>query len=135
MNINHQSQVKQTTYGFILSIILPCVLLVLTIGLLSCSSTKVVPADAITITGKMNPVVGGKELKKSACWALESGGDDLRTLKYYQLVGDEELLEKIREEDALVTVRVVLKPSLKTDCPVGVVAELYEIVSMRSKRD
>jgi hypothetical protein len=136
MKTNSQGQHSQTGYRFILGVILTLAFcLVLTFGLQSCSSTKIVPANAITLTGKMNPVLGGKELNKSACWALESSGDDLRTLRYYQLIGDAELIEKLREEDALVTVRVVLKPELKTECPVGTVAELYEIVSMRSKRD
>jgi len=101
----------------------------------SCASaTKVIPPNTLILTGRMNPVTGSKALKSEQCWAMETG-QDLTKLKYYQFIGDKELLEKIYEEDAVVTVRALPRPESITSCPVGTVMEIFEVVSMRSKKD
>lgn len=109
-------------------------LVALCCGWMSCAGTKVIPPDAFLITGKMNPVSGSKALKTDACWVMESG-KDLRTLKYYQIIGPEELMEQLKEDDMQATVRVVPKPGVTTDCNVGTVVEVIEIVEARSKKN
>ncbi|MFM7774347.1 MAG: hypothetical protein ACKOBV_07315 [Candidatus Kapaibacterium sp.] len=101
---------------------------------MSCGSAKVIPPDAFVISGKMNPVSGSKALKTDACWVMESG-KDLRTLKYYQIIGPDELMEQLKEDDMQATVRVVLRPGVTTNCTVGTVVEVVDIVEARSKKN
>ncbi len=68
------------------------------------------------------------------CWVLESGSD-LRSLKYYALIGPDELLARLRHEDATVTVRAVVRNDVSTECPVGSVAEVYEILQLHTPSD
>lgn len=68
------------------------------------------------------------------CWVLESGSD-LRSLKYYALIGPDELLARLRHEDATVTVRAVVRNDVSTECPVGSVAEVYEILELHTPHD
>lgn len=102
----------------------------------SCGSSRTIPPNTIVISGKMNAVSGGKVLGNASttCWAMESGRD-IRMLEYYQFIGSEDLLKKLYEEDAMVTVRVILRPDVKTECPVGTVAEVFEIMDIKSKKD
>lgn len=101
----------------------------------SCASaTKVIPPNTIVLKGRMNPVTGSKALKTEQCWAMEVGSD-ITKLKYYQFIGEKDLLEKIYEEDAVVTVRALPRPDSITSCPVGTVMEIFEVVEMRSKKD
>lgn len=101
---------------------------------MSCSTARIVPKEAVTLTGRMNSVSGGKALKGESCWAMESGGT-VRNVVYYQFIGDKELLEKLHEEDAIVTVKAVILKDKEGACPIGVVAEVYEIVSLRSQKN
>lgn len=103
---------------------------------LSCSSAKVDVAGSIVITGIIYPVSGGKVLGTGAptCWAMECG-KGVRDKSFYQFVGEKELLDDLYEDGATATVRVLVKPDIKTDCLVGTVAEVIEIIEQRSKKD
>ncbi|MCS7000706.1 MAG: hypothetical protein RML15_08800 [Bacteroidota bacterium] len=111
-----------------------CTLLIVLLGgIIGCrTAPPPVPADAVVLSGRINPMMGpsGAVL----CWVLESGSD-LRSLKYYVLVGREELMERLRQEDATVTLRAIIRSDISTDCPVGTVAEVYEIISLRTPKD
>ena len=110
-------------------------LIIATTLIIGCSTAKkAIPENAIILTGKMNPVMGGKVLSTQSCWAMEVG-KDLRSLKYYQFIGDINLLQQLFEEDVQATVKAVLRPEVKSNCEVGMVAEVYEIVELRTKRD
>ncbi|MCX8050909.1 MAG: hypothetical protein N3B17_03315 [Chlorobi bacterium] len=91
-----------------------------------------VPPDAVVLTGRINPMLGPQG--NVLCWVLESG-TDLRSLKYYVLTGPEELVSRLRHEDATVTLRAVVRNDVHTDCPVGTVAEVYEIIALRTPHD
>ncbi len=100
---------------------------------MSCSTAKKeFPADAFVVSGKMNPVSGSKALKTDNCWVLEVG-TDLRQLKYYQIVGDKDMVERLHEEDMKVTIRVVNRPEVTTSCKIGSVVEVLEIIEARSQ--
>ncbi len=121
------------SYVKILLICVSCVLL--SLSLHNCASAvKEFPPDAFVVTGKMNPVSGSKAMKNDECWVLEAG-EDLRSLKYYQVVGPKEMVEQLHEEDMYVKIRVVSRPTVKTNCPVGAVVEVLEIIEARSKKN
>lgn len=114
-----------------LSAVVLCALVLLGAAWSSCASTKVIPPDAFVVSGKMNPVSGSKALKTDACWVMESG-TDLRTLKYYQIIGSDELMNQLKEDDMQATIRVVPKPGVTTSCTVGTIVEVIEIIEARS---
>jgi hypothetical protein len=62
---------------------------------------------------------------------MESG-TDLRTLKYYQIIGSDELMNQLKEDDMQATIRVVPKPGVTTSCTVGTIVEVIEIIEARS---
>ncbi|GBD06017.1 hypothetical protein HRbin20_01618 [bacterium HR20] len=97
-----------------------------------CRSAQPIPSDAVLLTGRINPMLGPRGTV--LCWVLEVGSD-LRSLKYYALVGSEEMMAQLRREDATVTLRAVIRSDLHTDCPVGSVAEVYEILELRTPSD
>jgi len=97
-----------------------------------CRSAQPIPSDAVLLTGRINPMLGPRGTV--LCWVLEVGGD-LRSLKYYALVGSGEMMARLRREDAAVTLRAVIRSDLHTDCPVGSVAEVYEILELRTPSD
>ncbi|MES2766727.1 MAG: hypothetical protein V4642_12705 [Bacteroidota bacterium] len=102
-------------------------MIIITAGFIfqSCATPKNMEG-AILINGTMNmlPMEGG-------CWILEVG--NIRNKEFYQLIGDESDLRKVQIEEAQVTVRVVPKPDMTTACQVGKVAELVEIVEVRTR--
>lgn len=101
--------------------------------LYGCSSvTSSVPPNTIVLTGRINPLLGPTGAPQ--CWVLEVGSD-LRSLKYYALDGPENLLGQLQQEDARVTLRVVVRMDAHPDCPVGSVAYVYEIISLSTPRD
>lgn len=108
-----------------------CALVLFVAAWSSCAATKVIPPDAFVVSGKMNPVSGSKALKTDACWVMESG-KDLRTLKYYQIIGSDDLLSQLKEDDMQATIRVVPKPGVTTSCTVGTIVEVIEIIEARS---
>ncbi|GIV55011.1 MAG: hypothetical protein KatS3mg039_1529 [Candidatus Kapaibacterium sp.] len=91
-----------------------------------------VPADAVVLSGKINPMLGPDG--RALCWVLEVG-TDLRSLKYYALTGPEEVLARLRQEDATVTLRAVVRTDVHAECPVGLVAEVYEILQLHTPHD
>ena len=97
-------------------------------------ATKTIPPNAFVVSGRMNPVSGSKALKTDKCWVLESG-NDLRSLKYYRIMGSSELLEQLYEEDMIVTIRVVPKVDADNVCNVGTPVEVVEVVEARSKKN
>ncbi|MCX7929613.1 MAG: hypothetical protein N2663_02695 [Chlorobi bacterium] len=110
-----------------------CCVLVLTAVLVSCRSAQpTVPPNAVILSGRINPMLGpsGQVL----CWVLEAG-TDLRSLKYYALSGSEEIMRRLQQEDASVTLRAVVRSDVHTDCPVGLVADVYEIIELRTPHD
>lgn len=96
------------------------------------TASQPVPPEAIVLSGRVNPLLGPGG--KVQCWVLESG-EDLRTLKYYALVGPESLMQQLRQEDAVVTLRAVVRTDVPVDCPIAIVAEVYEILSIRTAKD
>lgn len=91
----------------------------------SCAAPKNMEG-AILVNGTMNmlPIEGG-------CWVLEVG--NMQNKEFYQLIGDEDDLEKVQVEEAQVTLRVVPKTGVATTCQVGKVAEIVEIVEVRKR--
>lgn len=126
------SSTARTAYrsGMVSAVVL-CALVLLGTAWSSCAATKVIPPDAFVVSGKMNPVSGSKALKTDACWVMESG-KDLRTLKYYQIIGSDELMNQLKEDDMQATIRVVPKPGVTTSCTVGTIVEVIEIIEARS---
>ncbi|MFN4768872.1 MAG: hypothetical protein ACK5JL_02435 [Candidatus Kapaibacterium sp.] len=126
------SSTARTAYrsGMVSAVVL-CALVLLGAAWSSCAATKVIPPDAFVVSGKMNPVSGSKALKTDACWVMESG-TDLRTLKYYQIIGSDELMNQLKEDDMQATIRVVPKPGVTTSCTVGTIVEVIEIIEARS---
>ncbi|MFN9778093.1 MAG: hypothetical protein ACK54V_09625 [Candidatus Kapaibacterium sp.] len=126
------SSTARTAYrsGMVSAVVL-CALVLLGTAWSSCAATKVIPPDAFVVCGKMNPVSGSKALKTDACWVMESG-TDLRTLKYYQIIGSDELMNQLKEDDMQATIRVVPKPGVTTSCTVGTIVEVIEIIEARS---
>jgi hypothetical protein len=102
--------------------------LFLTLGFMlqSCATTKNMEG-AILVTGTMNlfPTETGN------CWVLEVG--NMRNKEFYQLTGDEDDLKKVQKEEAQVTLRVVPKPGAQKTCEIGNVAEIVEIVEIRTR--
>ncbi|RMF32604.1 MAG: hypothetical protein D6747_08870 [Chlorobiota bacterium] len=97
-----------------------------------CRSAQPVPPDAVVLKGRINPMLGPRGTV--LCWVLEVGGD-LRSLKYYALVGSEALMAQLRRDDATVTLRAVIRSDLHTDCPIGSVAQVYEILELHTPSD
>jgi hypothetical protein len=126
------SSTARTAYksGMVSAVVL-CALVLLGTAWSSCAATKVIRPDAFVVSGKMNPVSGSKALKTDACWVMESG-KDLRTLKYYQIIGSDELMNQLKEDDMQATIRVVPKPGVTTSCTVGTIVEVIEIIEARS---
>jgi hypothetical protein len=126
------SSTARTAYrsGMVSAVVL-CALVLLGTAWSSCAATKVIPPDAFVVSGKMNPVSGSKALKTDACWVMESG-TDLRTLKYYQIIGSDELMNQLKEDDMQATIRVVPKPGVTTSCTVRTIVEVIEIIEARS---
>lgn len=126
------SSTARTAYrsGMVSAVVL-CALVLLGTAWSSCAATKVIPPDAFVVSGKMNPVSGSKALKTDACWVMESG-KDLRTLKYYQIIGSDELMNQLKEDDMQATIRVVPKPGVTSSCTVGTIVEVIEIIEARS---
>ncbi len=110
--------------------------LVFVCSLVFCSSCTTVkkefPPESFLVSGKMNPVAGSKSLKTADCWVLEAGSD-IRNLKYYQIMGDKELVNRLHEEDMKVTIRVLNRPDVPPVCNVGSMVEVLDIVEARSK--
>jgi hypothetical protein len=92
----------------------------------SCATPKNMEG-AILVTGTMNlfPTDDG------GCWVLEVG--NMRNKEFYQLIGDESDLRKVQVEEAQVTLRVVPKPAAEKKCLIGNVAEVVEIVEVRTR--
>jgi hypothetical protein len=126
------SSTARTAYrsGMVSAVVL-CALVLLGTAWSSCAATKVIRPDAFVVSGKMNPVSGSKALKTDACWVMESG-KDLRTLKYYQIIGSDELMNQLKEDDMQATIRVVPKPGVTSSCTVGTIVEVIEIIEARS---
>ncbi len=97
-----------------------------------CRTAQVIPPDAVVLHGRINPMLGPQGT--ILCWVLEVG-NDLRSLKYYALVGDERLMEQLRREDATVTLRAVIRSDLHSECSLGTVAEVHEILELRTPSD
>lgn len=97
-----------------------------------CRTAPPIPSEAVTLTGRINPMLGPQG--QVLCWVLEVGRD-LRSLKYYVLTGPEDLMERLRQEDATVTLRAVVRSDVHTECPVGTVAEVYEILTLHTPTD
>lgn len=110
--------------------IIACLLGALVEG--GCRTAPPIPPDAVTLAGRVNPMLGPQG--QVLCWVLEVG-QDLRSLKYYVLTGPEELMERLRQEDATVTLRAVVRSDVHTECPVGTVAEVYEILTLHTPTD
>lgn len=112
------------------------VFLLITLGSLligsGCRSAQSIPPDAVLLHGRINPMLGPRGTV--LCWVLEVG-KDLRSLKYYALVGSEEMIAQLRREDATVTLRAVIRSDLHTDCPVGSVAYVYEVLELHTSSD
>jgi hypothetical protein len=111
----------------------PLLLVAALLGGGGCRTANVVaPADAIVLEGTINPMLGpgGTVL----CWVLEVG-TDLRSLKYYALKGPEPIMARLRQADARAIVRAVIRTDVQLECPVGSVAEVYEILQLRSPHD
>ncbi len=110
-----------------------CAVLLLLLSACVTPVKKDFPPNSFVVSGRINPVGGSKSLKGTECWVLECGSSDLRQLKYYQLSGEKEIMDRLHEEDMKVTVRIVERPDLSTSCNVGTMVEVLEIVEARSK--
>jgi hypothetical protein len=97
-----------------------------------CRTAQMIPPDAVVLHGRINPMLGPQGTV--LCWVLEVG-NDLRSLKYYALVGDERLMERLRHVDATVTLRAVIRSDLHSECSLGSVAEVHEILELRTPSD
>lgn len=102
------------------------ILLMFGFGFQSCATPKNIEG-AILVSGTMNlfPTDDG------GCWVLEVG--NMRNKEFYQLTGDESDLKKVQVEEAQVTVRVAPKTDAPTACQIGKIAELVEIVEVRTR--
>ncbi|HYF02453.1 MAG TPA: hypothetical protein VEC36_03695, partial [Patescibacteria group bacterium] len=102
--------------------IFSAVIVILSLGFImqSCATSRNVEG-AILVSGTMNlfPMEGG------GCWVLEVGS--MRNKEFYQLTGDESDLQKVRVEEAQVTLRVVPRPDIAKTCEIGRMAEIIEI--------